>query len=248
MGVEEAPLLGVYAAPPLEGALEKAMGGVYVGVWGSLRRFAVPLHRDDQDEHGRWTGVKVKGKNNHVVVVLSCYRPPAGCPGGLVAREGVRRGWGKGRASMDKVQEAFFQELGARVRAWRGRGWEVVLAGDFNANSKLVGMFRAWHEDLGLIDVRARAGDTAPTFTYTRTGADASEGGVGESTLDFILLSAGMHEQWCGQHPVSHTRPWVHRELGHSMLTVPGRPSFPNWLSLGVGGRQWDLCAMPCAC
>ena len=237
--VEKAELWGVYAAPPWRSREEdgKLMGGVYVGVWGDLRARAVSLPQEDHDEHGRWVGVKLEGKNKRAVVVVTCYRPPGGSMGGLVAREARRRGWKADGTGKRRVRDAFFDELGECVRRWRSRGWEVVLTGDFNVrgveDTDIGGLFRTWWGDLGLLDVRSEAGDEAPTFTYRR------EGELRESTIDYVLMTPTAAQQWGGGALQSTAKPWVDREPGHRLLTVGGGGGFTQWLSLGVSGRLW---------
>jgi len=147
-GGEEPVLTGAYAVmEKMDGRMEeggdKPMGGVYLGAWGALAsRFqAIPGGRD---RFGRWVAGRLRGKDGRKQMVVNCYRAPAGCKGGLVARELFLRAWDNTPANTLKARDYFFEELGSAISGWKAEGYEIILMGDFKISSELRATFREW--------------------------------------------------------------------------------------------------------
>jgi hypothetical protein len=236
-GVETPMSLAYATMEPMEGRMEeggeKLMGGVMVGAWGALSG-QFQILKEGKDKYGRWVAGLLRGKEGRCKVVVSCYRAPglAGSPGGLVARELMLRGWECNATGAQRVRDAFFKELGDLVAMWKGKGWEVMLCGDFNISEALRPMFRTWLRDNGLLDGDEGAGGEG-TYFYRHDDQLRS------STLDFIVATPEILKVWTGDNRGVQTLRVAEREMGHRALQISGGGNVLKWLGIGGKRRLW---------
>ena len=167
----------------------------------------------DSKELGRWSWVKVTGKQNCVTRFVTVY-----CP----------KPTGKGMNTVYEQQleylkkdptAAFWEDLAHTIVKWQNEGNQLVIMGDWN-EAIVNGNLTEWMNTFGLTEAITGIHGSDPPPTYQR-GSDA---------IDGIFVSSTVHVKQAGylgfgQIPGDHRGIWVdvsHKTiLGYKMSDIP---------------------------
>ena len=183
----------------------------------TLARNAIVLNTSedgaDKSGLGRWSWIKLKGKNTCVTRVVTVYSPSGSGTGPSTV-------YSQHLAHLQSDPIAsFWKDLGQEITEWQENGEQLVLMGDWNEDVQ-GNMIRQWMGVFGLEEAITGTHPGRAPATYQR----------GHSPIDGIFVSPGLMPSKAGYLPFGmapgdHRGIWVdidRRDIfGYEMSDVP---------------------------
>jgi hypothetical protein len=168
-----------------------------------------------QDTFGRWSSMKLRGRNGISIRIISAYRCVRNIYGPLSVWNQQRYLYDLEKISADPIVK-FDQDIGEFISQCLQAGEQVVLSIDANEDTR-VGPFNELMTSVGLTELMShKHGQHAPP-TYSR----------GSLPIDAIFVSANCTNCQCGYLPISsdHRVLWV--DIPYTIALGRNIPAFP---------------------
>ena len=172
-------------------------------------------HKDsgfDRTGLGRWSWVRIAGKQGFVTRFVTLYCPVKTGKGNTIYTQHLRE-------LNEDPTERFWQDITMEVLKWHADGEQLLLSGDWNEPMDSPNM-TAWMELLGLKDAIGPSHEGKSPPTYHR----------GQDTIDGILLSKSLNTSSSGflgfgAIPGDHRCLWIdisnQHVMGYKMNDIP---------------------------